>query len=827
MGSAETSRRHHPESPNCFHCGEPVPVDCGLTVKYQGQQRPVCCAGCRAVFQLITDAGLDRYYQFRQALGRKASEDLERQRLAWQAIDSRENLWGAVTADGQRDLLLQVEGLRCAACAWLIRSQLESAPGIQAVQVDVASGFTRITWDPRATRLSAIAMALFELGYVPHLPIASAQEQGRRTERRESMKRLGVAGLGMMQVMMYAVGLYAGDAAGMSAASHGFLTWVSLLVTLPVLLYSGRVFFVGAWRGLRAGRPGMDLPVALAIGIAFGASCINFFRSSGEVWFDSVVMFIFFLTVGRHLELVLRHRNVQAATALARLMPEWAQRLTEQGSEIVPSGDLRSGDRVRVAPGESFPADGIIRSGQTQVDEALLTGESRPVAHGENESVIAGTVNLAQAVEVEVTAAGSESTVSALGRLVLAAQSRKAGDSGMPAWLVPAFVTGVLVLASGTWLFWHLVDPQAALPATLAVLVASCPCALSLALPAVHSAASHRLLQEGVLLTRSAAVHELLRVDTVVFDKTGTLTTGRPEVRQICLNPLRTDCSEETAMRVATALEAHSIHPVARAFRGDTAAPTAREVISFPSGGLEGLLEGRRWVMGTARFVGERCPMAAPEDPGNGDIWLADEAGVYARFTLGDAVRAAGRETVAELSGGGLNVLMLSGDGEQAVARVARAVGIDDWQSGMAAEAKLQAIEALHEKGKTVLMVGDGANDAPVLAAADVSMTVQGATELANSTADFILTTASLRPVQGTFAICRRTAVLVKQNLLWALAYNVSVLPLAMSGMLKPWMAALGMSASSLLVVLNAARLARPFGRRDAAETAELQAQAQ
>lgn len=790
----------------CFHCGEPVPGDCTLSVAFQGGRHPVCCAGCQAVFQLIESAGLDRYYQFRQEPGSKASADLARQKLAWQAVDQREAMWGARTPDGHYELLLQVEGLRCAACAWLIRSRLESSAGIRSVQVDTATGFTRITWNPDVIHLSSIALALFELGYVPHLPIASIEEQGRRQERRDSLKRLGLAGLGMMQVMMYSVGLYAGDALGIAPSARGFLSWVSLLVTLPVLFYAGRVFFEGAFRGLSAGRPGMDFPVALGIGLAFIASCYNFFRGEGTVWFDSVVMFIFFLTLGRHLELVLRHRSVSAGTALARLLPEWAQRITASGSETVPSADLRAGDRVRVAPGEAFPADGCIRDGSTEVDEALLTGESQPVSRAEGDAVIAGTVNLRQAVDITVSAAGADSTVSALGRMVLSAQTRQAGaEAGMPTWLVPVFVVAVVVLAGGTWLYWQGVEPAIGFGAALAVLVASCPCALALALPTVNSAASHRLLREGILLTRTSALYDLLRVDTTVFDKTGTLTRGHPELQRMILNPERSDGDGQVALGIAAALEEFSAHPVARAFRRPDHGYSASQVVSHPTGALEGVIDGRTWSIGSAAFI------LGADGAGDhsGDIWLADEKGWYARFALSDSLRPGCNTVIEALAARKLDLRILSGDAEQAVERVARAAGIPEWRSNTRAGAKLEAIHALQAQGRTVLMIGDGANDAPVLAAANVSMTVQGATELANSTADFILTTESLRPVLRVFELSRKAAKLVRQNLAWALIYNASILPLAMSGSLQPWMAAVGMSASSLLVVLNAARIGR------------------
>jgi Cu2+-exporting ATPase len=789
----------------CFHCGEPIPADVKLYVLRDGQEKAVCCSGCQAVAQLIFGTGLGRYYQFRQELGRTAEEDSKQIVAAWQACDSRQALWGSELDDGSRELLLQTEGIRCAACAWLIRSHMEIMPGVKTVQVDTATGYTRIIWDPLKTRLSKLARALLELGYKPHLPLAGAEEQGRQEARRSSMKRLGVAGLGMMQVMTYAVGLYAGDAFGMKLAERSFLEWVSLLVTLPVVLYSGRIFFEGAWRSLRARRPGMDVPVALAIGLAFIASCVNFFRGEGQVWFDSVVMFIFFLTLGRHVELVLRHRNLQAGAALARLLPEWAARLSGKNLETVPAMDLRAGDRVRVSAGEAFPADGQITSGATQVDEALLSGESRPLARGIGEQVIAGTINLAQPVELEVTAGGTHTTVSALGRMLLRAQTRRETAPGLPAWLVPAFILAVLTIALATWFGWTRVEPDTAFPAMLAVLVASCPCALSLALPAVYAAASQRLLNEGILLTRGDALKALTAIDQVIFDKTGTLTSGLPLVSKVTLNPERSGLTETYVLDIAGRMESSSGHPLARAFpQTGIDLPRVHVVAGM---GLQADIDGQQWRLGQADFAA--ADAVGGETSAETEIWLSDERGWLARIELSDALREGAVQAVQSLFQQGLEISILSGDSASAVKRIADQAGISAWQARKSPADKLQEIEKIKTRGKHVLMVGDGVNDAPVLAAAEVSMTVKGGSELANSAADMILTGESLGLVLRARDIAQKAQLLIRQNLAWALVYNLSVVPLAIAGLLQPWMAALGMSLSSLMVVANATRLVR------------------
>lgn len=789
----------------CYHCGEPIPDGLNLQIELHGEQRSMCCRGCFAVASLIADAGLSNYYNHRQQLAVKADENASLAAQAWQAIDERQALWGLETASGDRDLLLQVSDIRCAACAWLIRRHLEEQTGIQAVQVDVSSGFCRIQWQPAKTRMSEIAAQLFGLGYTPHLPLTQAEEDGRRAERTASLKRLSVAGLGMMQVMTYAVSLYAGDAFGISEASRGFLGWVSLLVTFPVLLYSGRVFFESAWRGLRSGRPGMDLPVSLAIGLAFLASCYHFFLGQGEIWFDSVVMFIFFLSLGRHVELVLRQRNLQAGSALARLLPEWANRLnSEDRIEVVPATDLRTGDRVRVMASAAFPADGVLLRGHTSVDESLLTGESLAISKSLGDPIVAGSINLQQSVELQVLSNPEDSTVSNLGRLLLAAQARRNEDAGLPSGLVPGFILVVLGIALLSWWYWLGQDPTKAFSVALAVLVASCPCALSLALPVVRSSASLSLMQQGLLLTRPAALFDLLKTNHVVFDKTGTLTLGRPVVAHVIINPSRAEFDEPTVLGLAAALESHSSHAVAQAFRNYTPTAGVENVISKPGEGLHGTLGEQSLRLGQQSFV---LPGFASSPEDDHSLWLADSKGWIARFELEDTLRPGAESVVKQLGNDQLELSLCSGDSEKAVRHCAEKLAIEQYRSRQNPNDKIRYINELHDNNKVVLMIGDGINDAPVLAAADVSITVHGASELANSAADIILTGVSLEGVSRCFSAARKARKLVNQNLSWALLYNLSILPLAVSGMLQPWMAAIGMSASSLLVVLNATRM--------------------
>lgn len=794
----------NPES-GCFHCGEAIPAGSGYHLELDGIRHSMCCAGCLGVAQLIHDSGYQRYYRFRQAQSRRAGDDLVQLQAAWRSADAKRAFWGYEEEPGVYSLLLQTEGIVCAACAWLIQSELTREPGVDEVQVDIASGLTRLRWRPAHTRLSAIALRLLSIGYKPHLPLFEEEERGRQREHIASLKRLGIAGLGMMQVMMYAVALYAGEAQGIGEAAKRFLEWVSLLVTTPVLLYSGRVFILSAWRSLRTRRPGMDVPVAVAIVAAYIASCLNFFSGSGEVWFDSIVMFIFFLSLARHVEMRIRHRNQQSGAALARLLPEWCERITPDGAETVPATELQPGDLVRVRPGDSFPADGVVLEGQTEVNEALLTGESHPLPRYPGERLAAGSINLTQPVLMQVQTVGSDSTVSALGRLLQRARTERRSYLGLAERYASAFVIAVLTIAALTGAWWIVFDGGRALGITLSVLVVSCPCAFSLASPTVIAAASRVLLKNGIVLTRGGALERLAAVTHVLFDKTGTLTSGEPQIRRTTQNAARTEYAREQLLSMAAALERASSHPVARAFREHDSGLELGQASSTPGGGMSGRIGQGVFRIGTRAFA-LGAAAAGPEGDEEG-IWLADNNGWLIRFELTDQLRTGAATLVRRFSDEGLKMSILSGDRESAVTQVAERLGIADFHSRMGPEDKLNQLKGLNEAGFTTLMIGDGVNDAPVLAAASASVSVKGGSELANSAADFVLTGHSLELIAQARDIAIQAGRLVKQNLLWAAGYNFTMIPLAVSGHLQPWMAALGMSASSLLVVLNASRI--------------------
>ncbi len=809
-------------STTCFHCGEPVTTGQRYVVALNAVDRPVCCPGCKAVAEFIRDAGLSDYYEFRTADAlRPETAEPDGIRPEWLAYD-REGLQKSLVNElpgGHREILLLIEGVRCAACSWLLERVLGRQNGIEDVQVNPATARARIVWDPGATQLSRLMDAIARLGYRPHPVTAAGARSAATRERRQAMKRLAVAGLGMMQVMTYAVSLYAGAWQGMDDQIREFLRLISLLVTTPVVLYSGFPFFAGAWRDLRTGRPGMDVPVALAVGGAYAASIYNSVSGSGEVYFDSVTMFVFFLSLGRFAEMTTRHRAGETADALARLAPSTALRIEVAGATPVPVGvtELEIGDRLLVRAGDAFPADGRLGRGRTHVDESMLSGESRPVAREVGDPVIGGSVNRGGPVEMIVERIGGDTVLSHVARLLERAQARRPALARTADVVARWFVIGVLAIAVAVAAVWSAVDAATAFEVTLSVLVVTCPCALSLATPTALTAAVGRLARSGLLVARTDALEPLARADTLVMDKTGTLTQGRVTLGEV--RPLR-QLSRARCLEIASALETASEHPLAAALR-QADAPQADDTQTFPGEGVQGVVYGRRYRIGTPAFVeamssgGQVCDAGA-------SVLLGDIEGPLAAFSFEDPLRPDAASTVEKLRAAGLEPEILSGDAASSVVALGETLGIARLSWRQLPQDKLLRIHQLQDAGHRVIMVGDGVNDAPVLAGADVSVAMGAGAPLAQTTSDMILLGESLTPLAAGVSTARQTLAVIRQNVVWAVLYNLVALPLAAAGLVAPWMAAIGMSASSILVVLNSTRLSRPGDRSGALPEADM-----
>jgi P-type Cu2+ transporter len=799
----------------CFHCGERVPPGARYGVHLDGGWRPMCCAGCEAVASAILGRGLSDYYRLREAAGaapQPASGDLE-------LYDDPAVQRAFVRRDGARsEALLLLEGIRCAACAWLSEQVISAQPGVLGVSVNAATHLATVSWDPARARLSGLLRAVEEVGYRASPFDPSRARSLQRAERRGALARIFVAGLGAMQVMMYAVPAYLAGEGEMPADISQLMRWASLALALPVVFYSASPFFLGAWRALRGGRLGMDVPVALGVAVAFGASVAATVRGAGEVYFDSVAMFVFLLLLGRYLEILARQRAGGALSHLARLTPEFANRLRDfprsLESDRVPAAALAPGEIVLVRPGDTFPADGLVEQGVGAASEALVSGEASPVAKSPGSAVIAGSSNLSSPLYVRVTRVGAETVLSSILRLADRAAAEKPRLIRLADRTASWFIACVIALAAIAGLFWAAEDPARALPAFVAVLVATCPCALSLSAPIALTVAVGEFARGGIVVTRSRAVEALARADDVVFDKTGTLTRGELRLNEVAVLG---GSSRERCLAVAAGLEASSEHPVGKALSATgTRVLLAEDVQNFPGEGIEALVEGARYRIGTLRFAGQLSSGPAPGGGPRADtvVWLGSESGLLASFSFGDETRREAEEALDMLRTLGVRVHMVSGDGEGAVREIAQRLNLRFAEANAEPARKRQYVAELQRQGRIVAMVGDGLNDAPVLAQADASLAMSGGAPLAQLRADAVLVSRDLRDLPRAIVHARRTLRIVRENIAWAFAYNLLVLPLALSGTLTPWAAALGMSASSLVVVLNALRLERRV-RRD------------
>jgi len=792
--------RHEPQS-HCFHCGESLAARKTLWISIREQRVAVCCEGCSAAATLVAGLGLDDFYRFRTSVSATPTPTRE----AWLAYDNDEVLNSVSHVEGdKRVVVLLIDGLTCAACGWLVSQALLRCAGVNAASVNAATGRAKVTWDPARMKLSQLLCIIDELGFAPHFVTADAIEHQAQQERRSLLKRLAVAGLGMMQVMMFAIALYAGDFQGMEANIRDYLRIVSLLVTTPVLLYAGAPFFANAYKALRARSISMDVPVSLGLTLAFTASVINTWRHSGAVYFDSVVMFIFFLTVARFVEMIARHANTSVTDALGRLLPVIAHRVVDNAHEDVAVASLRIGDRLLVRVGEVVPADAVICAGETRMDESLLTGESVPVTRSAGQCVTAGTVNLDSPVTIEVSAVGAATVLAGVVALLNRAQAERPAITRDADRMASRFLWRVLFGAAAVGIAWTIIEPSRAFAAMLAVLVVACPCAFSLATLVVVASTTTALAKRGVLVTHADAIETLAKVTQVVFDKTGTLTHGSLHIHHCEPGD---GISADECMAIAAALERHSEHPIARAFGAAGASHAATDVRVVAGKGIEGTVEGTRYRLGTAAFIGEM--IALPTTQNDAGIVLADAHRQLCRFEIGDTLRAEAPDTINRLQRFGLHTELLSGDARDAAANIAEACGIRIFSARQSPQQKLERVRSLIQAGECVAMVGDGINDAPVLGGASVSIAMSRGSPLAMASADLILLNDSIARLPEIFILAHRARRIMKQNLFWAAAYNLSAMPLAALGLIPPWLAAIGMSLSSILVVLNALRMMR------------------
>lgn len=805
----------------CYHCALPVPPGSRFTARVLGETREFCCPGCQAVAEAIVAGGLEGYYRHRtesaanpEALPAQLGDELA-------LLDRPDVQQPFVQHQGElAETTLILEGISCAACGWLIEKHLRQMPAVAEAGLNLSNHRLHVRWADGQLPLSGLLAELRRIGYAahPYQPDKAAEQLAE--ENRRSLRQLGVAGMLWFQAMMATMATWPEFNIDLSAEMHEILRWVAMFLTTPIVFYSCQPFFRGALRDLRTRHLTMDVSVSLAIGGAYLAGIWTAITGKGDLYFDAVGMFALFLLAGRYLERRARERTAAATAQLVNLLPASCLRLDEAGnSQRILLSELRVGDRVLVPPGAVLPADGLILSGQSSVDESLLTGEYLPQPRQAGDSVTGGTLNVEGPLTLQVQALGDDSRLSAIVRLLERAQADKPRLAQLADSAAQWFLLVLLALAAVVGLFWWQHDASRAFWVVLSMLVATCPCALSLATPTALTAATGSLHKLGLLLTRGHVLEGLKRIDTVIFDKTGTLTEGRLTLRAV--QPLG-ELGGERCLALAAALENRSEHPIARAF--GRAPQPAEAVESHPGLGLEGVVDGQRLRIGQAAFVCALSGQPAPAMPNEHGQWLllGDARGPLAWLVLDDRLRDDAPALLQACRERGWRTLLLSGDSSPMVQSVAAELGIDEVHGGLRPDDKLAILKQLHGEGRHVLMLGDGVNDVPVLAAADISVAMGSATDLAKTSADAVLLSNRLDSLVQAFVLARRTRRVIVENLVWAGLYNGLMLPFAALGWITPAWAAIGMSVSSLTVVLNALRLTRVRALPAAPEAAPL-----
>jgi P-type Cu2+ transporter len=767
----------------CAHCGEPLPLAAGR----------FCCSGCAAAFHLVEELGLARYYE-----GRRLDPTLRLPRPP----EEPEADWAACAeeqADGTASLHLMIDGLHCAACVWLIESALRRQSAVLEARVNLTTRRLQLLWRGTAADAAPLVGRVQRLGYrvVAYDPQRVADLASQ--EERRLLRALSVAGFAAGNVMLLSIAVWSGAAGEMGEATRDFLHWISALIALPAVAYAGQPFFRAAWSAVRHGRTTMDVPIAIGVILATAMSLYETIAGGTHAYFDSAVMLLFFLLVGRYLDLRARGRARSAAQLLLGLAGQSATVIGAGGeAKRVSASAVSLGDTVLVAAGERIVIDGRVAEGRSAIDRSLIDGESLPADVSPGADLLAGTLNLTAPLRVTVTATGERTFIAEIVRLMEAAEQGRARLVLLADRVARLYAPVVHVLALATFAAWAIYVPwQQALLTAVAVLIITCPCALGLAVPAVQVVAGGMLMRRGILLKSATALERLAAVDTVVFDKTGTLTLGRLELQPA-------PAPDAHALCVAASLAAASRHPLSRALcRACPDVPVLDGVSEHPGVGVAAASPEGELRLGSRAF----CGVAAGEEDGRTELFLTRPGHPPARFVFTDTLRSDAAAVVGQLRQHGMRVVLLSGDRAPVVAQTAAMLGISEWRGGVAPDAKCAVLAALAADGCKTLMVGDGLNDAPALAAAHVSMSPATAADVSQTAADMVFQRASLGAVLEALDTARLSGRLIRENIAFAVAYNALAVPLAMLGWATPLIAAIAMSSSSLIVVGNALRL--------------------
>jgi len=807
---------------SCFHCGLPLPENQAPPVLVvDGVERAFCCHGCQAVCKAIVAAGLDDYYRHRTDTAASANQQVIPDFLSRVSLYDRAEIQQGFVKQQQdwSEATLLLENIRCPACLWLNEKHLRGLEGVIDVHIDDITQRARVRWQPDTIKLSQILTAITDIGYIAHPYDASRNEQLQRLRRRRSTERLIFAGAVGMLVMNFSLATYFMGGSEPSTELPLWITigrWTSVILVVLIMAYSGQEFFAGAWGDLRNRRLGMDIPVVLGLSFAFAGSLYTTISGHGEVYFDSIAMFVFFLLLARRYELGGKLRAADHLDRLNRVVPRTAQRIDEDGRQHDTSvEELLPGDLIRLVPGETVPVDGTIRSGSSSFDESLITGEPNSVLRHHGDHVVAGSVNGDQPVVIRVTKTMQASTLSEIQQLVEHGLEQRPRYARLAERVASWFVAAILVIAVATAWYWLQVEPSRWLASTIAVLIVTCPCALALATPVALAVSAGRFMEIGVLPLRIQALDDLATSDLFVFDKTGTLTAGRPALSAVHTTD---NLDRDQCLRYAAALSADSEHPLAKAVRMNTQQTNMRAdtIKNVPGSGVTAMIDGMEWRLGNPDFA-EQGRALSPEvvsivedchSSGQTVSLLSNQVGIQAILAFADPLRSGVQELLTGLANTGVNnFAILSGDSRTSVSKLCQRLSISDCHGGMSPQDKLAWTEARQQEGHRIAMFGDGINDAPTLAAADVSISFSGATDLANISSDFLILGDDANVLASARQLARQTRQNIMWNFAWAAGYNLLAVPFAAAGYIPPWLAAIGMSASSLIVVLNALRL--------------------
>jgi Cu2+-exporting ATPase len=763
----------------------------------------MCCFGCQAVAQAIIDNQLDDYYKYRSNFSVKG-QALVPDELKQNALLDQPNLQDEFVyqTSAGKEAILSIDGITCSACAWLIEKQICKLPGVERIDVNATTQRATLGWHEDQVKLSEILGAIAAIGYHASPFKAIDAEQQSEQQKKSFVRRLGISGILMMQVLMISFALYFGAFSDISEHNLLYLRWTSMLLTVPIIAYGALPFYQGALSALKSRHLTMDVPVAIAIILAFAASIWATLKQTGEVYFESIAMFTFLLLTGKFLEFRARSRAAQMSANLLKLMPLTATKLDDQQETPIAAKHLLKGDQVLIKPGETVPADGFIISGKSSINEAMLSGEQSPVSKQVNSPLYAGTINGDGNLIVEVSAPSKESFLSGLIRLSEQAQNHKPQIALLSDKIAQYFVALILFTACCTAIYWHWYAPEKAFWITISVLVATCPCALSLATPTALTCTTTYLNKLGIMIKSGHVLETLPQINSFAFDKTGTLTSGEFSITRF-INTSN-HYSDECLLALATALERHSQHPIARAFKQDNHIQLSSiEVV--PSAGVLGY-----WNEQKCQVAIGKSAWLAPDDMQqyqDCQCLLTIDGKICALFYLNDQIRPDTSTLINQLHQQNIQTLLLSGDNQAGVDKLSRQITLDKVLAGLTPQQKLAELKALQKQGKRVAMVGDGVNDTPVFGAAHISISMGSGTDIAKNGADVILLNNRLTSIYSLYQAALKNKQIIRQNYLWAFGYNAIILPLAVCGFVTPYLAVLGMSASSLVVISNSLRL--------------------